>query len=273
MTRLWTDPNHPIRRFSPPEVLHALIERTLKAKKLVLLLDYDGTLVEFHSSPRLALPDVGLLKLLRSLSQRPGTFVHLVSGRQKDTLENWFDKIHIGLHAEHGFWSRLAGETTWRPYQQDVGAWKTKVIPILEQYAANTPGTLIEEKTAGLTWHYRMTDPETGCIKSKALYAHLVKVLREWPVEVLKGEKIVEVRLQGVHKGRVVQSLLLHYLTESDSLFVGMGDDQTDEDMFAALPANGVAIHVGSRESRAAYQLADPTAARGFLEQILRRQR
>jgi trehalose 6-phosphate synthase/phosphatase len=236
---------------------------------LVLLLDYDGTLVHYYPTPQLAIPDADLMKLLTSLAQRPRTFVHLVSGRQKETLEQWFDQIPISLHAEHGFWSRLEGETIWRPYQQDLGNWKMKVIPILEQFTADTPGSLIEEKTVGLAWHYRIADPKFGLMKATALCARLENILGNLPLEVLKGEKIVEVRIRGVHKGKVVQSLLGHYQNKGGFMVVGMGDDQTDEDMFAALPKEGMAIHVGSRESRAAYRLADPAAARCFLEQIV----
>jgi trehalose 6-phosphate synthase/phosphatase len=50
---------------------------------------------------------------------------------------------------------------------------------------------------------------------------------------------------------------------------LAMGDDQTDEDLFAALPEDGVAVHVGSRPSRARYRLADTTAARAFLADLL----
>jgi trehalose 6-phosphate synthase/phosphatase len=250
-------------------MLDSLMGKLRQAKRLVLLLDYDGTLVAFHGLPQQAAPDADLITLLTSLAQRPGTYVHLVSGRQKETLEQWFGDIPIGLHAEHGFWSRLAGETMWRSCQQDIGNWKTELIPILAQYAADTPGALIEEKTAGLTWHYRMADPEFGSMKAKALEAQLANSLNNFPVEVLVGEKIVEVRLREVHKGKVVQSLLTHYRKDGGFLVVGMGDDQTDEDMFAALPEDGVAIHVGNRDSRAAYRLADPIAARCFLKQIL----
>lgn len=114
-----------------------------------------------------------------------------------------------------------------------------------------------------------MADPEFAAMKANALQAHLSIYLSNFPVEVLTGEKIVEVRLREVHKGKVVQSLLTDYQQDGHFLVAAMGDDQTDEDMFAALPVEGVAIHVGSRDSLAAYRLADPIAARRFLKQIL----
>jgi trehalose 6-phosphate synthase/phosphatase len=48
-----------------------------------------------------------------------------------------------------------------------------------------------------------------------------------------------------------------------------MGDDRTDEDLFAALPADGIAIHVGPTPSRAHYRVRDVKAARAFLDQLV----
>ena len=52
------------------------------------------------------------------------------------------------------------------------------------------------------------------------------------------------------------------------ALSVALGDDRTDEDLFAALPSNGIAIHVGPSRSRARWRLADASAARAFLRSL-----
>ena len=50
---------------------------------------------------------------------------------------------------------------------------------------------------------------------------------------------------------------------------VAIGDDRTDEDLFAAVPPEAVAIHVGPRASRAAVRVPDVAAVRGFLRSLL----
>ena len=129
-------------------------------RPLILLLDYDGSLVPFAPIPDLAAPDRELLALLSALTARPGTEVHLVSGRKRDDIERWFADLPIALHAEHGLWSRPPGGVG-RAVAVDVG-WKDRVLPILLEYADWTPGALVEEKPAGLAWHFRMADPQYG---------------------------------------------------------------------------------------------------------------
>ncbi|MGH9374081.1 MAG: trehalose-phosphatase, partial [Vicinamibacterales bacterium] len=78
------------------------IARLKKAPRLALLLDYDGTLVPIAPTPELAQPQADLLSLLGALAARPGTCVHLVSGRPSAVLGTWFDSLPLVLWAEHG---------------------------------------------------------------------------------------------------------------------------------------------------------------------------
>ena len=90
----------------------ALTRRLAETDALLLLLDYDGTLVPFAATPELARPDAGLVALLGAIAARPDTEVHVVSGRAREALDHWLGHLPVWLHAEHGFWSRaprLAG--------------------------------------------------------------------------------------------------------------------------------------------------------------------
>jgi trehalose 6-phosphate synthase/phosphatase len=147
--------------------------------------------------------------------------------------------------------------------------WKDIAMPVLERYTTATPGSLIEEKTAAITWHHRMADPEFGARQSMELGRTLGKELESLPVEVLPGNKFLEVRMRGLHKGVIVKGLETAYGGLPPVL--AMGDDLTDEDLFAALPPDGFAVHVGPRPSRAIYRLAGPAAARAFLSRLLDR--
>jgi trehalose 6-phosphate synthase/phosphatase len=144
----------PALALTPPDAVAAVIERMRDASRLLLLLDYDGTLVPFAGVPDLAAPDGPVLDLLRALAARPRTEVHVVSGRSRDTVERWLGALPIGLHAEHGFWSRTAAGV-WTSLPARNKEWWPRVLAILEHFTARTPGSLIEEKTVSLAWHYR----------------------------------------------------------------------------------------------------------------------
>jgi len=247
--------------------IDGLISRLRYAKSRLLLLDYDGTLVPFASSPELAAPDEELLELLRALARQPGMSLHVVSGRARDDLERWFEGEPFGLHAEHGFWSRSGPNGGWKGLVEDASLdWKRRVRPILDLFAGRTPGSLVEEKRVALVWHYRMADPEFGSIQAKELRLHLSNLLSNLPVEVIQGHKVVEVRMHGVNKGAVVGPLLAQ---GSYDAVLALGDDATDEDMFAALPAEAIAVHVGPGESRAPFRIADPHSTRALLKALL----
>jgi trehalose 6-phosphate synthase/phosphatase len=250
---------------TPPQMLRAAVERARAAPRLALLLDYDGTLVPFAPTPELARPDPRLLDLLRRLAARPRTQVDVVSGRSRGTLERWLGALPIGLHAEHGFWSR-APRGLWVGAEVPVAAWREPVLAILREFAERTPGSVVEEKTAGVAWHYRTADPEYGAAQAKELTLHLQTLLSNVPVEILPGAMVIEVRPHGIHKGRVVATALAR--AGEGALAVALGDDRTDEDLFAALPPGSIAVHVGSARSRAPLRVPDVRAARALLEEI-----
>ncbi|HZJ55216.1 MAG TPA: bifunctional alpha,alpha-trehalose-phosphate synthase (UDP-forming)/trehalose-phosphatase [Myxococcaceae bacterium] len=265
LDRLGSDlePPHALRP-STPSALAAAQARIRAAPSATLLIDYDGTMVEFAPTPDLAVPDSGLLALLEALARR--YVVHVVSGRRRDTLERWLGALPIGLHAEHGYWSRMPGGH-WHGAIIDPSSWLPQVRSILEEYAARTPGALVEEKTAGLAWHHRAADPEFGAAQAGDLLLHLATLLSNAPAEVLTGDHVVEIRPQGVNKGQVVQAVVAH--APRGTLVAALGDDRTDEDLFAAVPPGSISIHVGPAASRAELRVRNVTEARAFLRGLL----
>ncbi|WP_434387338.1 bifunctional alpha,alpha-trehalose-phosphate synthase (UDP-forming)/trehalose-phosphatase [Melittangium boletus] len=239
-----------------------------EAPALHLLLDYDGTLVPFTARPEQASPDGELLELLKRLTERPHTRVSIVSGRSREVLEAWVGALPMGLHAEHGLWSRPAPGEPWKMLEDVPTDWKHLVRPILDAFAARVPGALVEEKHASLAWHYRQVEPVLGTKLARELRMHLGEVFAHGPLEVLPGDKVVEVRARGVNKGRVVGRVMEGQAP--GTRVVAIGDDRTDEDLFAALPPDGIAIHAGGKESRAGYRVKGPAEVRQLLAALLK---
>jgi trehalose 6-phosphate synthase/phosphatase len=216
-----------------------------RARNRLIVADYDGTLTQLQSVPQLATPSPYITNLLDSLSKDPRNTVVIVSGREKRFMDTWLGKLKMALAAEYGFYYRMPEEEEWQTMAPEVDtSWRDIVQPILEYFTERTPGTYIEKKESSLTWHYRDADPNFGSWQAKDMQIQLEDVLSNLPLEIIQGNRMVEVRHQGASKGMVVESVLRYMADPSrgaknsdtplDFVFC-VGDDRTDEDMFQVL--------------------------------------
>ena len=244
--------------------LPSLLEDAADAERIALLLDYDGTLVPFTEQPQDAVPDPELLALLDRLAGLEGAELHLVSGRGKDVLDEWFGRNSFILHAEHGLWRKAGPGSPWIARIDHDPAWKVEAKTILEGWARNHEGALLEEKDHSMAWHYRQVRRGVSNQNLKAIRDSLRPLADREGLELLDGSKVLELRLRGAHKGLAVDEVLL----SPGTLVVALGDDRTDEDLFRALPPSALSIRVGQGPSRATTRLPDPMAVRRFLEDL-----
>jgi trehalose 6-phosphate synthase/phosphatase len=235
-----------------------------QATARLLLLDYDGTLVPFSRRPSQAAPPRDVLSLLETLADVPENNVAIVSGRDRGTLDRWFGTLPIHLVAEHGIWVRETGGE-WRMLKKQVVEWKPQIRPILERYADRLPGAFVEEKEYSLVWHYRGADPEQSELLVGELKDHLVSLTANLDLQVLQGNKVVEIRLAGVNKGTAA----LQWITEGPPDFIlAIGDDWTDEDLFAVLPERAWSLRVGVTSTRARFNVRGSGETLRVLEAI-----
>ena len=251
--------------YSSDEETSELVASAKGAEDLTVILDYDGTLVPFYDAPADAAPDAETLDLLQTLAARPRTSVHIVSGRTRSSLARWLGDLPIGIYAEHGFWSRPSQHDWWQPVDGVSSEWKERVRPILEHFTSITPGAFVEEKTASIAWHHRMSG-DGGARQAKELRILLDELLSNAPVEVIEGDMVVEIRPQGVNKGNVARSILS--ASSAETTVLAIGDDVTDEDLFGALPPTSLTVHVGPRLSVARYRIADVRTVRSLLQDL-----
>ena len=244
--------------------LASIVERASEAHRVYVLLNYDGTLVPIADSPEQALPDIALMELLNDLCRSPGVEVHVVSGRPRQFLEEWFAKGPVALWAEHGFWRRPPRSGTWKAAGQHLPGLLDRVLPILSQFTANTPGARVEEKTVSLAWHYRQADPEFGERQAHELRMLLGDVLSNQPLEVVEGNKVVEIRFRGFSKALVA----LRTAFQPHSTIIAFGDDRSDEDLFRALPEGAITVGVGRGAPPAAFCVPGTDDVRALLRSI-----
>jgi trehalose 6-phosphate synthase/phosphatase len=255
---------HTRPRLLPRSSLDRMAEEIVAHEPLHLLIDYDGTLVPFAIFPAQAAPDAEVLRLLEKLATNPRTFVSLLSGRLRGDMERWFGQLPVTLCAEHGLWLRPAG-SEWTATAELHTDWKDQVTAIMEEFTRQTPGSFVETKTASVAWHYRNTELAFGSLQANELRVHLIETMSNLPVQVLEGEKVIEVRLHGVDKGTAARRIIGE---GRPGTIVALGDDRTDEDMFAALPEGSYSIHVGFKTTQARYRLATFRDARALLGKL-----
>jgi trehalose 6-phosphate synthase/phosphatase len=232
------------------------------AKKRLLLLDYDGTLVPFYEKPNGAGPDAGLIRILKMLSGESQNTVVIISGRDRSVMDRWLGKIPFGLVAEHGAWIKKTSREGWHELNNLASGWKDLLRPIFQDYVLRVPGSLIEEKEYGIAWHYRKADPELGSIRASELYDYLTDFLASEDLHVMHGNKVIEVRNSEVNKGKGIMAWLME---RNWDFILALGDDWTDEDLFRILPSKAYPVKVTFGPTVARYYLDSPSSARKLL--------
>jgi trehalose 6-phosphate synthase/phosphatase len=246
-----------------------LLQAYQNAGRRLLLLDYDGTLVSFASTPQAARPDTDLITVLSGLEKAQRNQVVVISGRDAETLEDWLGTAGIDLVAEHGARYRKNGEGEWKEAEEiTAGNWKEELRQVFDVFVDRTPGALLEEKRHALVWHYRRAEPGLGSQRAAELTETLEGYVANTSLHILQGHKVVEVKPSMVSKGRAAQPWL-HGKPDFDFV-LAVGDDVTDEALFEALPEDGWSVKVGFPErSKARFFVSDSAEVRELLEDLL----
>jgi len=238
--------------------------------RLLLCLDYDGTLTPIAARPDEARPSSSLLTLLSQLVQRPNLVVAIVSGRSLPDLRTLLPVQGLMFIGTHGC---EVGTADGKTRLLIPGGVVSLAIARLHQEIAptlvNAPGLFLEDKRYALALHYRQAQPQDTWAIEEFLAAVRAYQRKGITLEVIHGKKVIEVRPVGCNKGKAVQFLLGG--EHAHTLPVYIGDDVTDEEAFAALNERGITILVADplRASSAKYYLNDTADVLRFLSTLV----
>ena len=244
------------------------LSRTLS--RLLLCLDYDGTLAPITARPDDSRPTAALLTLLSNLVQRPNVTVAIVSGRSLADLRTLLPLRGLVYVGTHGCEVGAADGTTrllvpGGVVSLAIARLRQEIAPTL----VDTPGLFLEDKRYALALHYRLAQPQDAWAIDEFLAAVRAYQRKGITLEVIHGKKVIEVRPVGSGKGKAVQFLLAG--EHANTLPVYIGDDLTDEEAFTALGERGVTIVVADppRASAAQYYLNDTPEVLRFLSKLV----
>jgi trehalose 6-phosphate synthase/phosphatase len=249
-------------RLISKEIEDRLTRSFVQATKPLLFLDYDGTLVPIRELPELAIPDMRLISLTESLAAVSDLVI--ISGRNRDFLDKWFSNLNLTLVAEHGAFVRRPGGGWESSINQDDN-WKERLMPVFNRFTGRCKGSFVEEKRASVSWHYRNSDEDLALLRAIELKNELEESIMNMPLQVIEGHKVVEVKMSGYNKGSAANSLVDR---GRNDFIIAIGDDKTDEDLFAALPDSAVTVKVGKGPTRARYGFLKQSEVIAFLSRL-----
>ncbi|MEX2593643.1 MAG: bifunctional alpha,alpha-trehalose-phosphate synthase (UDP-forming)/trehalose-phosphatase [Anditalea sp.] len=235
------------------------------AKKPILFLDYDGTLIGYKSRPADTFPDEELKELLILLSEKAQ--VVIISRRDKVTLEKLLEGLQVDMIAEHGVWLKMRGsKEDWIAYAEVDDSWKPDIRPVMEYYVQRTPGSFIEEKHHSLVWHYKKVESGLGDLRMRELFSHLKYMARGYNLQVLEGNMVLEIKRPEINKGKAATAFMKG---KKFDFILAIGDDWTDEDTFKAMPEHAHSIRVGYTYTEANYNIKSPKEVRNLLKKLV----
>lgn len=213
-----------------------------QAKKRLLLLDYDGVLAPIVALPEQAAPSEEVLLLLEKMTADSRNTCVIVSGRPHETLDEWLGNLPVVFAAEHGLWRRES-KGDWMFAVEVETKWKSTIRGVMQPYVDILPGAFIEEKHAGVGFHYRTATVNNAREIVKKLIDDLTPFVTDAGLKLLDGKKVVEVIPAGVDKGAAAKFWLD---AQKWDFVLAAGDDVTDEALFEILPSEACSIKVGS---------------------------
>jgi trehalose 6-phosphate synthase len=248
--------------------VQAVLQRAASAAQIILVLDLDGTLIPFAPTPQEARIEGETAALLEELGTLPSVMAAVITGRQRELVEDLPRRFPSFLiAAEHGAWRYADGQ--WEAALPRIPQ-LDEIEVLLRQLAARHPGALVERKACSVCLHWRRVDAASHDQITSAAET----IVDEWlethqQLERLPVTLALEVRHRAAHKGTGIS--WLRERGPAGAPVIVLGDDITDEDMFVSLREGDVGILVSAepRRTQAGLRLPSPAAVHRFLRWLI----
>ncbi|MDN5821890.1 MAG: trehalose-phosphatase, partial [Brachybacterium sp.] len=257
---------------SDPAELDGALRGFTAVPRLLIASDFDGVLAPIVSDRDAAQPDQEALTALRELSDLPGVAVALISGRALADLDSHTampsSVVLVGSHgAEVGAlppWMQAEvldkSALSMTPEKEEQLAAITRT---LHRIARAHPGTEVETKPTAAVLHTRNAKGRGGLNATDSALEYATTLP---DVTVTPGKEVVEFAVVHTSKGMAIDALSRASAADA---WLYLGDDVTDESVFAQLGNGDVGVKVGGGDTAAHLRIPDPAAAQDLLRRLL----
>jgi trehalose 6-phosphate phosphatase len=201
--------------------------------QVAILLDVDGTILDVAPTPQGVVVPASLVRTLGRLHARTNGALALISGRLIEDLDRLFFPLKLPCVGGHGVEWRISEIA---PIQRR----HAELSPLLKTQVAAAgavdPRIIVEDKGSSLAVHYRLA-PEQGPLIKNKIAAILDRAPGE-KLEMLCGKAVIEIKPPNFNKGVAVGELM-QSAPFAQRIPLLVGDDVTDESVFAVMPALG----------------------------------
>ena len=244
----------------------------ISKNRLILFLDFDGTLTSIVSHPSQAKLSRLVRDTLRKLADRLPVIV--ISGRAPKDLRRRVGLEGICYVGHHGL-SCLEADgnvtcLTPPPRRTLVRRW----LQAMRIAAKGIDGAFVEDKGMTVALHDRLVNPK----QRSRLRRRATRVLAPWiaqgSVSLLRGRRVLEAKSpRAGNKGTAV-SMLLRRPWARHRVPVYFGDDRTDFDAFSVVHGRGLAIRIGGRRGVAGEDawMPHPKTLHALLDWLVKQQ-
>ncbi|KZV45325.1 putative trehalose-phosphate phosphatase F [Dorcoceras hygrometricum] len=270
-----------------------LIMDVARNRKLVIFLDYDGTLSPIVDDPDQAFMSGEMRLAVKSVASHFPTAI--ISGRSRDKVYELVGLTELYYAGSHGMDIMFPAKNTvcrdelncvkgtdMEGKEANLFQPASEFLPMINEVynslveiTKDIKGSKVENHKFCVSVHYRNVDENSWAVIAQFVH----DILKEHPrLRLTHGRKVLEVRpVIEWDKGKAVEFLLksLGFSNHRDVLPIYIGDDRTDEDAFKVLRkayrGYGILVSAAPKESNAFFSLKDPSEVQYFLESLVKK--
>ncbi len=243
-------------------------------QRVILFLDYDGTLVDFKNHPSMVHTSSNLLHVLNRLVSIESIEVVIITGRSLSQIKSQLPLRGLHFAANHGLIIELAnGKTQIVKEAKKIKPQLKKIKKEAIALSSKQENIFVEDKTYSLAFHYRAAPKE----KVSSLKNKFIKIVSKNDddnlIDLIEGDEVIEARPKRWNKANAVKFFLDTFDQDISCFPIYIGDDTTDEDAFQFFNNEELTIYVkndSSLQSDASYWVKNPNEVLGFLNELER---